>query len=115
MSRDYWHDPDPDLGESAAFDALRDTRARYRAEQAAKDAAAAAPRNFTQRDIDAYERAAELQDLRQAARDIHMQEVRMRKVEKLMQRDISAYYDSPWHDWYSKITGSAADAKERTR
>ena len=72
-------------------------------------------REFTQRDIEQFERAEDWQYLRRTAHDIHNQEVRIKQVEQLMKRDINAYYESPWHDWYSEKTGSVADSKQRTR
>jgi hypothetical protein len=72
-------------------------------------------REFTTRDIQQFEQAEDWQNIRQTARDIHNQEVRVKQVEKLMARDINAYYASPWHDWYSKITGSKAEAEQRSK
>ena len=106
--------PDDDLPTSRAFDDIRDVRRRNRMKQAAQPAAPA-PRDFTQRDIDAYECAAELQELRRTARDIRNDEVRVRQIENLMQRDIEAYHNSPWPAELSRLNGAAEEAKERSR
>jgi hypothetical protein len=107
--------PDDDLPTSKAFDGMRDIRRRNRMKQAAKDAAASAPRNLTARDVADYEKATEQQELHRLARDIRNDAHRVRQIENLMNRDWEAYSNSPWAAELSRLNGAADESKERSR
>ena len=105
--------PDDDLPAGRAFDDIRRTRDNRRKQNA--PAAAPALRSLTQRDIADYDRAAELREVQQTARAIRQQEIRVQRIENLMNRNIRAYHDSCWPEEYARLTGAAAEAKERCK
>ena len=115
----YWrsdypsYGPDDDLPAGRAYDDIRRTRDNRRKQNA--PAPAPAPRSLTQRDIADYDRAAELREVQQTARAIRQQEIRVQRIEAFMQRDHAGYMNSVWHDEYSRLTGSLAEAKIRSR
>ena len=74
-----------------------------------------APRDFTQRDIDAFDRYDQAQHLKETARAVRQDEIRIKRIEALMARDIDAYHNSPWPAEYSRLTGADKEAKERAR
>ena len=78
-------------------------------------AADPAPRDFTKREIDAYDQHEQRQHLRETARAIRQQEIRVQRIEALMNRDINAYHASCWPQEYAKLTGAAAEAAERSK
>ena len=78
-------------------------------------AADPAPRDFSKREIDIYDQHEQRQHLRETARAIRQQELRIQRIESFMRRDHAGYMNSVWHDEYSRLTGSLAEAKIRSR
>lgn len=78
-------------------------------------AADPAPRDFSAKEIAAYDTCQERQHLKEAARAIRQDEIRIKRIEALMARDIDAYHNSPWPAEYSRLTGADKEAKERAR
>ena len=113
----YWrsdypsYGPDDDLPSGRAFDDIRRTRDNRRKQSAP----APAPRSLTQRDVDLYDRAAELREVQQTARAIRQQEIRVQRIENLMNRDINAYHNSCWPAELARLNGAADETKERCK
>ena len=74
-----------------------------------------APRALTAKDVADYDRASAQQELQKTARAVRQDEIRIKRIEAYMQRDHEGYMSSVWHDEYSRLTGSAAESKERSR
>ena len=74
-----------------------------------------APRDFTAADVAAWDAYQEREHLKETARAIRQQELRIQRIESFMQRDHAGYMNSVWHDEYSRLVGSAAEAKERSK
>jgi hypothetical protein len=73
-----------------------------------------APRELSQRDVAAYDTYQDRQGVKEIARLIHNDEVRVKQIERLRDTNYHAYIDSPWPAEYSRLTGADKEAKERS-
>ncbi len=63
-------------------------------------------RQLTMRDVADYEKASELYELRDMAREVQRQDRLKSQIEDLMLRDANAYFESGWPQVYSRLTGA---------
>ncbi len=85
----------------------------YRTSRQARQPAGVRPSGeLTMRDVANYEKASELYELRDMARQASQQDRLVQKIEGLMNRDFDAYAGSVWPEVYSRLTGADKDAAE---
>jgi hypothetical protein len=86
----------------------------YRTSRQARQPAGVRPSGeLTMRDVANYEKASELYELRDMARQASQQDRLVQKIEGLMNRDFDAYAGSVWPEVYSRLTGADKDAESR--